>query len=279
MSRDLSTEMKVALEAAEMAARIIKSAIDAKSNNPVNFEEKSSSSDLVTAFDKQCEAEVVAVLKNRTPTYAIISEETRSTVALTNAPTWVVDPIDGTTSFIHGMYDCAVSIGLVVDGVPVVGVVNAPLLGKVFTAVKGEGAFCNGTPIKVSSTKSLRSAIIFSHFSSCNRSEEAVNSIISIQKALCMEPVHAIRCHGSAAVDMCLVASGAAEVYFDAETHIWDIAAGTVILTEAGGVVHDVDNADHLNLCSRGVCCGNSTCLTTPIVSLINKYHYAKIVL
>lgn len=275
---ELDNAYKVALHASEIAAGIINAAIDMKTSRPVNFEEKSSSADLVTVFDKRCEKEVLEYLHSATPTYNIVSEETRSNAKITATPTWVVDPIDGTMSFVHGIYDCCFSIGLLVNREPVLGVVNAPQLQMVFTAVKGCGAFCNGKPIHVSSTSSLKEAIILSHYSSY-RSPNAMESIHGMHKELLLLPVHSIRCHGSAAVDMCLVASGKADVYIDAETNPWDIAAGTVILREAGGVVHDVDDASQLEISSRGVCCGNSVALSGAVAKIAKKYRYRDIVL
>eukprot|EP00796_Vickermania_ingenoplastis_P004012 gene4012-2866_t len=269
----LEKALSIALEATNIAAKIINTALAHKSSSSVTFQEKSSMADLVTVYDQQCEKEVIEYLTKVTPEFAIVSEETKSKECITDAPTWVVDPIDGTMSFIHGMFDCCVSIGLVVNHIPMVGVVHAPQIQEVFTAIKGKGAFLNGKRIFVSRTPTLKKAIVLNHYSS-HRTVTAVNSILGMHRELLLIPIHSIRCHGSGALDMCLVASGRAEVFVDTETHPWDIAAGTVIVREAGGVVHDVDDEKNFDITSRGVMCGNRLHLTAPVVKLVKKYGY-----
>lgn len=268
--------LEIAVAASHIAAAIINCALDKKSSEGVQFEMKSSSADLVTKYDKACELEVISFLKKKTPSYGIVSEETNSQSPLTARPTWVVDPIDGTMSFVHGMHDCSFSIGLVVNREPVVGVINIPRIKQIYTSVKGKGSFCNGRRISVSKATKLENSVILNYFSSF-RSSPAVESTTAIHKELLLHPVHSIRCHGSAAFDMCLVASGKAEVYFNAGTKIWDIAAGTIIIREAGGIVHDLDSTNNFDISTLGVCCGNSAALTSPIVRLVRKHNYKNI--
>lgn len=271
---EIDHALSLAIRAAHTAAAIITRSMEMRTTEgAVEVRTKSNSTDLVTQYDKQCEDEVLHILRSGTPTYAILSEETHSDAALGDGPTWVVDPIDGTTSFVHGLYDCCVSIALVFGGQPILGVINAPFLQEVFTAVRGRGAFCNGQRIHVSAPASLHESVVLIH-QPYNRSEAAVNSTIAIQKEFAMHPVHSVRCNGSAALDMCYVASGRAEIYFECGIYAWDIAAGTIIVREAGGVVHDVESTDTFDLMRRSVCCGCSTAITSHAVDLLIKYDY-----
>lgn len=270
---ELDVSIGVALRAAHCAGCIIDRAIDNRENMPFNTTSKEDLLDLVTQYDTACEKEVLSILRAGTPNYDVLSEETLSHVQLTDRPTWVVDPIDGTTSFVHGLFDCCVSIALVVDKQPVLGVVSAPRVREMYSAVKGRGAFCNGQRIHVSETRSLKKSIVLLHHSH-NRSEAAVKSLVGMQKELACLPVHALRCNGSAALDMCFVASGRAEMYLEVGIHAWDIAAAAVILREAGGVVHDIDDTGVLDLTSGGVCCANSLELSQLGVELAQRHNY-----
>lgn len=275
---ELDFAMELALRAAHAAATIINRSIDERSANALDIETKSSSIDMVTQYDKQCEEEVLHILRSGTPTYGVVSEETHSGAVLGDGPTWIVDPIDGTTSFIHGMYDCCVSIGLAVNKEPVLGVVNAPRLQEVFTAVKGRGAYCNGQRIHVSSPASLHECVVFMHMS-YNRSEAAVKSVLGMQAELAKYPVHSIRNNGACALDMCSVAAGRADAYWEVGVQSWDMAAGAVIIREAGGVVHDIEDGDMFDLTRHGMCCGCSKEITKHGLELAKKYDYRNAVL
>ncbi|ESL08563.1 myo-inositol-1(or 4)-monophosphatase 1 [Trypanosoma rangeli SC58] len=270
---ELDDAVELALRAAHFAAFIIERAMSERESALLDITSKTSSVDLVTQYDKQCEEEVVAILRAGTPYYDILSEETHASVELSDKPTWIVDPIDGTTSFIHGLFDCSVSIALVVDKEPVLGVVSAPRLHEVYSAARGRGAYCNGQRIHVSDTRTLQEAVVLLHVT-VNRTEPAVKSYISMQKELASIPVRGVRNYGSAALDMCFVAGGRAELYFEVGTYAWDIAAATIIVREAGGVVHNIDNAQSLDLMSRGFCCANSLELSKVGIELSSKHHY-----
>ncbi|KEG12774.1 myo-inositol-1(or 4)-monophosphatase 1 [Trypanosoma grayi] len=275
---ELDVALELALRAAHVAASIIDKAIEERGSTLLDISAKDNPVDLVTQYDKQCEEEVLAILRTGAPHYEILSEETHSDTVLGDEPTWIVDPIDGTTSFIHGLFDCSVSIALAVDKQPVLGVVSAPRLQEVFSAVRGRGACCNGQRIHVSKRCSLQESVVFLH-QAYNRSEAAVNSIIGIQKELACLPVHAIRNNGSAALDMCFVASGRAELYFEVGIQPWDIAAGAIIVREAGGVVHNIDDTESFDMMSRGFCCANSLELSKAGIELSKKYNYKSVTL
>lgn len=271
---ELNHALDLAIRAAHTAAAIINRAVDERPGVNIDVTTKSNSTDLVTQFDTQCEEEVLNILRTGTPTYAVVSEETHGDVdGLGDGPTWIVDPIDGTTSFAHGLFDCCVSIALVVHKEPVLGVVCAPRLQEVFTAVKGRGAFSNGQRIHVSPTASLRGSVVLTHYG-YNRSEAAIKSMMAMQVEMVRLPVHAVRCQGSAALDMCFVAAGRAELYLEAGVHAWDVAAGAIIVREAGGVVHGVESTDTFDLTRRSVCCANSAAAGKFGVELAIKHDY-----
>ncbi|CCW65710.1 unnamed protein product [Phytomonas sp. EM1] len=270
---ELSAAIEVALCAARNATDIINKSIDERSAPITNVNTKSNSTDWVTQYDKQCEEEVLSVLRAGTPDYAIISEETQADVPLDDSPTWIVDPIDGTTSFAHGLYDCCVSIALAVNKEPVLGVISAPRLQEIYTAAKGRGAYCNGQRIHVSHATTLNESVVIIH-QPYNRSKACVEAVLNTQREFMKLPVHSVRCYGSAALDMCFVASGKADLYFEVGFNAWDYAAGAIIVREAGGVVHDVNNQNSLDLMGRGMCCGSSKEVTLKAIEVMEKYNY-----
>jgi fructose-1,6-bisphosphatase/inositol monophosphatase family enzyme len=276
---ELDCALAAALEAAAAAAALIDECIELRST--LVIEEKSSSADLVTQYDKQCEATVIKILERCTPDYDIVSEETRSDVPLSNRPTWIVDPIDGTTGFVHGSFDCCVSIGLAVNRQSVLGVVNAPRLSEIFYAVAGRGAFRNGKRIKTSGCSVVQKAVVCTH-TAYNRSDESVTAIMAINREIALRRVHALRSYGSAAMDMCGVACGRLDLYFEVGIQAWDMAAGAIIVREAGGFVHSIESSDDLaalDMTSKAMVCSTSKNLSDMAVELSKKYDYRRAVL
>uniref|UniRef100_A0A3Q3XF00 Inositol-1-monophosphatase n=1 Tax=Mola mola TaxID=94237 RepID=A0A3Q3XF00_MOLML len=165
---------------------------------------------------------------------------------LTDDPTWIVDPIDGTTNFVHAGCRAVTWYSAVRSLLPQMefGVVFSCLEDKMFTARRGSGAFCNGEPLQVSGQKDIQRSIIATEFGS-NRDPEVVDKMFSsLRNVLCI-PVHGImRGAGTAAINMCLVASGCVEAYYEIGMHVWDLAASSLIVSEAGGVLMDVEGKD-----------------------------------
>lgn len=276
----LARALDIAKAAAAMAANLIDECIDRRV--ALEIEQKSSSADMVTQYDKQCEELVLKHLSTEFPDFAVLSEETKSDVVITDAPTWIVDPIDGTTSFVHNSFDCGVSIGLAVNKRPVLGVVHLPRMKEVFTAIEGQGAFLNGRKISVSSITDPAKAIVCTHVP-YNRSSASVAALLGINRELMQDlKVHAVRTYGSAAMDMCSVACGRLDLYFEVGIHAWDMAAAAVIVREAGGVVHNVDDPSdkmNLDLSSRGMSCGSNHEMSKLGTMLATKHNYRAAVL
>ncbi len=191
--------------------------------------------DLVTESDRRSEELVVARLQKRFPDHGIVAEEGGGAAAGAKY-CWHVDPLDGTTNFAHG-YPCfAVSIGLVEDGKPLVGVVFNPIADELFTAARGEGAFLNGNRIRVSPVEKLAQSLVATGFPTHLRKKSS-NMEYYWQFTL---RTHGVRRDGSASLDLCSVACGRFDAYWEFGLSSWDTAAGVLLVEEAGGTVSDL---------------------------------------
>ena len=170
--------------------------------------------------------------------------------AFTNKPTWIIDPIDGTMNFVHSNPLVVTSIGLAINKKLVLGIIHAPIIEHMYTGITGKGAFMNGERIRVSGIKKLKEALVIMEIS-VGGNERKKNSCLANIEML-SEKAHAIRCPGPAALDIAWVGGGSADAYFHSGFHCWDMAAGIVIVREAGGVVHSV-NGGQADLMSRGI--------------------------
>jgi myo-inositol-1(or 4)-monophosphatase len=195
-----------------------------------------SEKDLVTDADRRIEGFIVSEICRKFPEHDIFGEETGKT-SKGSEFCWVIDPIDGTTSFVHGQPFFSVSIALQKNGVTVAGVVNAPKLGELFWAEKGAGAFCNRTKIRVSSRDRIGSSVLSTGFA-CLRSDLKENNLPIFNKIL--PKLRGIRRYGSAAIDLSYVACGRLEGFWELNLKPYDIAAGVLILQEADGEVCDL---------------------------------------
>ncbi|KAM6918691.1 inositol monophosphatase 1-like [Xenentodon cancila] len=234
---------------------------------------KSSAVDLVTQTDQKVEQLIIQSVKDKFPTHRFIGEESVAageSCVLTDEPTWIIDPIDGTTNFVHAFPFIAVSIGFSVSKQVEVGVVYSCLEDKMFTARRGKGAFCNGEALHVSEQTDIHQAIIATEFGS-NRNSKAVDHIFLSLRNILTLPVHGVRGAGTAAVNMCLVALGCVEAYYEIGIHVWDIAAGSLIVTEAGGVVMDVTGGD-VDLMSRRIVAANNKTIAERVIKQIDPF-------
>ncbi|KFO09434.1 Inositol monophosphatase 1, partial [Balearica regulorum gibbericeps] len=175
---------------------------------------------------------------------------------LTDNPTWIIDPIDGTTNFVHRFPFVAVSIGFVVNKKIEFGIVYSCVEDKMYTARKGKGAFCNGQKLQVSGQEDITKSLLVTELGS-NRDPETIKIILSNMERLLSIPIHGIRAVGTAAVNMCLVATGGADAYYEMGIHCWDMAGAGIIITEAGGVLLDVSGGP-FDLMSRRIIAASS---------------------
>ncbi|XP_063318690.1 inositol monophosphatase 1-like [Pelmatolapia mariae] len=231
---------------------------------------KSSVVDLVTHTDQKVEQLIIQSVKEKFPTHRFIGEESVAAgepCVLSDSPTWIIDPIDGTTNFVHAFPFVAISIGFAINKQVEFGVVFSCVEDKMFTARRGKGAFCNGGPLQVSRQEAVEQAMVATEFGS-NRDADVVDKIFqSLRNILCL-PVHGVRGAGSAAINMCLVASGCVEAYYEIGIHVWDVAAASLIVSEAGGVLMDVEGGD-ADLMSRRIIAANSKTITERLVKAI----------
>ncbi|MFN0009769.1 MAG: inositol monophosphatase family protein [Planctomycetota bacterium] len=203
---------------------------------------KSAARDLVTAADVESERAIVARLRAAFPDDAIeAEEEVHDAADASLRPRWFVDPLDGTINFVHGLPAFAVSIARYRGGVPEVAVVHLPRLGETFTAESGQGARLDGQPICVSETASLGEAILATGFP-YRRNELRHNNLENFGRFFL--DVRGMRRMGSAAMDLAFVAAGRFDGFWELHLSPHDVAAGALLVREAGGTVRDADGGE-----------------------------------
>ena len=194
-----------------------------------NVQTKSTATDMVTEFDRASEKLIVEGMRERRPLDAIVGEEGAS-FAGTSGITWYIDPIDGTTNFLYDLPAWAVSIGAEDSNGPLAGVVYIPSLGEMFSATRGGGAFLNGAPIRCNTISDVSQALVCTGFSYSAEQR----TIQAKRVSQFIHQIRDIRRAGAAAIDLCFVACGRIDAYFEENLHQWDIAAGILIAHEAG---------------------------------------------
>jgi myo-inositol-1(or 4)-monophosphatase len=198
--------------------------------------------DLVTDVDRASEAMIVARLRDAYPEHRIVAEEgTGKEAAKRDGFGWVIDPLDGTTNYAHGYPHFAVSIALECDGVPLVGVVYDPTRDELFAAERGRGATLNGTPLHVSQTDLLIHALLATGFPYDLSQRQASDALWLAFNG----QAQGVRRGGSAALDLCYVAAGRTDGYWERPLNAWDMAAGVLLVTEAGGKVTSLNGVPH----------------------------------
>lgn len=193
-------------------------------------------SDFVTQVDLKVQQHIKSELSDSFPQMQFMGEEGNRTEIDFSKPVWILDPIDGTTNLIHRYCMSAVSLALVENGKSVLGIVYNPFHNELFYAVKGGGAFLNGKPIHVSKTEKMRDALISIGTMPYDKSDS--KEAFELYRRLFLSCVDLRRC-GSAALDLCYIACGRTDAYFEPDLKPWDYAAGCIIAEEAGGVVTD----------------------------------------
>jgi len=234
--------LELALRLAEQASILL---LEARTRPSSGVDTKTSSTDLVSDADRASEELIVSGILAVRPDDAILAEEGASRPG-TSGVRWVIDPLDGTTNYLYGLPAWAVSIAAEVDGVVEVGVVADPSHNDVYSAVRAGsgrgrgrdgGARCNGVPISVSGATTLGTSLIGTGFAyrSARRAEQA----LALPRVL--PAVRDVRRLGAAALDLCLVACGRLDGYFETGLQPWDMAAGALIAVEAGATVCGYD--------------------------------------
>ena len=203
-------------------------------------DEKEGHANFVTTYDKKVQETLKEKLTEILPAAAFVGEEDDIHASIQKGLAFIVDPIDGTTNFIKDYHVSAISVGLINDGKSYIGVVYNPYLDEMFTAERGKGAFLNGKPIHVSRNPLSEGIVLFG---TAPYYEELSRKSFDLAYEYFRQALD-IRRSGSAAIDLCSIAAGRAEVYFELRLSPWDYAAGSLIVEEAGGVVTTVDGGE-----------------------------------
>lgn len=238
---------RVAIEAAKAGAQTAHQGFGKKKA----IQTKSSAIDLVTEFDRKSQEAIVGVLQAQCPDHGLLGEENLD--ATTDSDyLWVLDPIDGTTNYAHHSPIYSVSIGLVHHGRPLVGVVYAPELNELYVAAKGQGATLNGQSIGISHNAALSESVLGTGFAYDLTLID--RNLVHFERFV--RRSRAIRRLGSAALDLCWVAAGRFDGYWELALNAWDVCAGWLIVTEAGGRVTDF-SGDEYKLFANTLVCSN----------------------
>ncbi|MDT8375997.1 MAG: inositol monophosphatase family protein [Mariprofundaceae bacterium] len=224
----------VAVRAARRAGDMIVRSFDDRDN--INVQEKQDR-DFVTDVDRKAESMIIRDIQQHYPDHGIVAEES-GRVNPNASVQWYIDPLDGTTNFIHGLPHFAVSIAAWRNGKPLLAVIHDPMRNETFEAKNGNGAFLNRRRLRVSSQKRMSQALFASGLAPYRRDQ-----LETFQKRMdvCMRECDAYRRGGSAALDMAYIAAGRLDGYWEAGLKAWDIAAGILLVQEAGGLVTDIE--------------------------------------
>ncbi len=228
--------LQVGLEAAQGGAKIIFDALN-QPRTP-NFKGRT---DLVTETDRRSEDWIISTLLKEFPEHGILAEESGNQNS-DSEYLWVIDPLDGTTNFVHGYPAFAVSIGLLIHEVLSLGIIIELPANKIFSATIGMGAFLDGSPLRVSTTHDLEKSLLVTGFG-YNHGEKWKTNLKLHQEFT--DRTQGVRRSGSAAVDFCHVARGILDGFWEFDLHPWDSAAGVLIVQEAGGRVSGMDGAPY----------------------------------
>jgi myo-inositol-1(or 4)-monophosphatase len=233
--------LNIMVKAARRASQIINRA--AQDVEHIGISPKKTSNDFVTEVDKAAEAAIIGILREAYPDYGVLAEESGAVDASESGKDyqWVVDPLDGTTNFIHGFPHYAVSIALTCKGQPQQAVVYDVVRNELFTASKGGGAYLNERRIRVTRRDRMEQALLGTGFPF--REFEHVDAYLAVLKDLARRAA-GIRRPGSAALDLAYVACGRLDGFWEFGVMPWDIAAGCLLITEAGGLVSDLSGGD-----------------------------------
>jgi myo-inositol-1(or 4)-monophosphatase len=211
--------------------------------------------DFVSAADRRSEETLIAELRKARPSYSYLAEESGVTEGSDNVHRWIIDPLDGTMNFLHGIPIFAISVGLEREGTMVAGVIYNPILNELYVAERGSGAFLNDRRMRVAGRSHLADCVIATGMPQLNRPGQDV-FLKELQPI--MSRVAGVRRNGSAAMDLAWTASGRFDGYWQHGLSAWDIAAGIIIAREAGVIVTDANGGDTM-LESGSVIAGNET--------------------
>jgi len=236
------------------------------------LKDKENYADLVTETDVKVEKVFTETMKKKYPNHRFIGEETtQSKVNFNNDPIWIIDPVDGTTNFVHKFPQCCLSIAFYENKQAKIGIVFNPMTEDLYSAIKGQGAYHNGKTIHPSGQKDLEKSQIIAEFGSSREASDLETKTMNMLNII--SKVHSIRCIGSAALNACYIATGASDLYYEYGMHIWDIAASSLICSEAGCYVSDPSGCE-LNLRKRRYLVAATKELAMKFIPLLTHVDY-----
>lgn len=265
--------MDTAVQLALTAGQVVRKALTEEKR----VSTKTSVVDLVTETDQFVEELIISALRQKFPSHRFIGEESTSAgskCVLTDSPTWIIDPIDGTCNFVHRFPPVAVSIGFAVNRELEFGVIYHCTNEKLYTARKGQGAFCNQERLHVTKETGIKNSLILTEIGP-KRDPATLKLFLGNMERLLSLQAHGIRVIGSATLALCLMASGAADAYYQFGLHCWDLAAATVIIREAGGFVIDTSGGP-LDLMSCRVVAAGTMELAQSIAQQLKPIDYGR---
>ncbi len=205
---------------------------------------KKSKNDFLSFVDESSEKIIIEIIRANFPDHEILAEES-GTDEVKSPYRWIIDPLDGTTNYLHNIPVCAVSIAVEYQNEIIIGVVYNPITNEMFWAEKGKGAYCNGSPIRVSTTPGLDESFIATGFPF--KSKGLLKEYLSVFNAIFNQCIGARRL-GAAAIDLAYVAAGKFDAYWEIGLKPWDVAAGAILINEAGGTITDFwDNPNYMH--------------------------------
>ncbi|HFD13031.1 MAG TPA: inositol monophosphatase [Crenotrichaceae bacterium] len=228
--------LNIAIRAARSAGRIIIRGMNHMDERTII---NKTHNDYVSDIDQQAEQEIIQIIRRAYPTHAILAEESGQVEG--DDFVWIIDPLDGTTNYLHGFPQYSVSIAIQYKGRLEHGVIYDPLKDEIFTASRGEGAMLDNRRLRVTPIKTLSGALLGTGIPF--RDQRYMDEYLQMLKALSKDAA-GIRRAGSAALDLAYVAAGRLDGFWELGLKPWDMAAGILLITEAGGVVTDLDGSD-----------------------------------
>jgi myo-inositol-1(or 4)-monophosphatase len=245
-----SALMNVMVKAARRAGRSLKRDLGEIENLQVSLK---GPANFVSLADKRAEEMLYEDLSKARPGYGFLGEEGGSREGADKSHSWIVDPLDGTTNFLHGIPHFAISIGLQRDGVLIAGLIYNPANDELYTAERGKGAFLNDQRLRVAGRRQMNDCVIACGLPHIGRGDHELSRR---EMAALQEKVAGLRRFGAASLDLAFVAAGRLDGYWERNLQPWDIAGGQIILREAGGIVSGIQGDDD-PLTTGHVVCGN----------------------
>jgi len=228
------------LEIAKNSALIGNEILKSNYNKIQTISSKGRKGDLVTNVDLEVENKIKQYLTEKTPNISINAEESGKLIKSSDL-IWCIDPLDGTTNYSHGYPFFATSIGLVYKNKPILGAISVPYLNELYSACIGEGSFCNDNKLKVSNPGKLSDSLLVTGFS-YDRFETEDNNYAEF--CYLTHKTRGVRRGGAAAVDLAFVAAGKVDGYWERGLEVWDLAAGAILVKEAGGIISDYPSGE-----------------------------------